>query len=102
MIAHRGPLHWMRQSNSSLFILNIYDRFMQPRKHQRLDIGIALLIEGTCIQSILRGSNALDFLSSVSMYTVMASIFAGLLVTAYIRLKDDQIFDPLNSELDED
>ena len=56
----------------------------------------------TCIQLALRGSNALDLLSTLSMYTIMFSIFIGLLVTAYVRLKKDQIFDPLSSELDEE
>lgn len=84
------------------FIDECIPRRMKPRKHQYLDIGITLLFAGTCIQSALRGSNALDLLSTLSMYTIMSSIFIGLLVTAYVRLKKDQIFDPLSSELDEE
>ena len=75
---------------------------MKTRHHQYLDQFILGMIAIASIQSIFLGNNILDSLSLVSMYVVLASIVDGFAVVAYILVSKHELFDPLNSDLEED
>ena len=67
-----------------------------------MDIIILSLFLAACIQSYIRGTQSLSVISTVSMYFMLATIIIGICVAAYVYYTKDQIFDPLNSELDSD
>ena len=75
---------------------------MNVRQHQYLDVVIVLFFVIICIESALVGNNILDYLSWVATSFMTFSIAIGLFLEAYVKLTKKAIFDPLESELDED
>ena len=75
---------------------------MKIRHHQYVDLIVVAIFMAACIQSVLLGNGVLDRLSIVSMYVMLSSIIAGIILAIYIHFTKNQIFDPLSSELDED
>ena len=75
---------------------------MKIRHHQYVDLIVVVIFMAACIQSVLLGNGVLDRLSIVSMYVMLSSIIAGIILAIYIHFTKNQIFDPLSSELDED
>ena len=75
---------------------------MRVRQHQYLDVFIVLLFVSLCIQSVILGNNVLDWLSIIATSFMTASITIGLFLGAYVKVTKKRIFDPLDSELDDD
>ncbi len=75
---------------------------MRVREHQYLDVFIVLLFVCLCIQSVVLGNDILDWLSIIATSFMTASITIGLFLGAYVKLTKKSIFDPLDSELDDD
>jgi len=75
---------------------------MRVRQHQYLDVFIVLLFVSLCIQSVILGNNVLDWLSIIATSFMTGSIAIGLFLGAYVKVTKKRIFDPLDSELDDD
>ena len=75
---------------------------MRVRQHQYLDVFIVLLFVSLCIQSVVLGNEVLDYLSIIATSFMTGSITIGLFLGAYVKLTKKRIFDPLDSELDDD
>ena len=75
---------------------------MRVRQHQYLDVFIVLVFVCLCIESVLLGNDVLDWLSILATSFMTASITIGLFLGAYVKVTKKRIFDPLDSELDDD
>ena len=75
---------------------------MNVRQHQYLDVVVVLFFVIICMESALVGNNILDYLSWAATSFMTGSIAIGLFLEAYVKLTKRTIFDPLESELDED
>ena len=74
---------------------------MKIRQHQLIDIIIANMLIAACVISYLKSRIVLDDLSTISSYFMLATILFGIAVALYVIYTKDQVFDPLNSSLDE-
>ncbi len=74
---------------------------MKIRQHQLIDIIIANMLIAACVISYLKSRIVLDELSTISSYFMLATILFGIAVALYVIYTKDQVFDPLNSSLDE-
>ena len=74
---------------------------MKIRQHQLIDIIIANMLIAACVISFLKSRIVLDELSTISSYFMLATILFGIAVALYVIYTKDQVFDPLNSSLDE-
>lgn len=75
---------------------------MNVRQHQYLDLGVVAIFFCLCLESVLLGNGVLDILSIMATSVMTGSIVIGVFLAAYIKITKRQIFDPLDSELDED
>jgi len=75
---------------------------MNVRQHQYLDVALVLFFVLLCVESVLLGNDVLDYLSWIATSFMTLSIAVGLFLEAYVKLTHKTIFDPLESELDED
>ena len=75
---------------------------MRVRQHQYLDVFIVLLFVSLCIQSVVLGNDVLNWLSIIATSFMTGSIAIGLFLGAYVKVTKKRIFDPLDSELDDD
>ena len=75
---------------------------MNVRQHQYLDVALVLFFVLLCVESVIFGNKILDYLSWAATSFMTLSIAVGLFLEAYIKLTRKSIFDPLESELDED
>ncbi len=74
---------------------------MKIRQHQLIDIIIANMLIAACVISYLKSRIVLDELSTISSYFMLATILFGISVALDVIYTKDQVFDPLNSSLDE-
>ena len=74
---------------------------MKIKQHQLIDIIIANMLIAACVISYLKSRIVLDELSTISSYFMLATILFGIAVALYVIYTKDQVFDPLNSSLDE-
>ena len=75
---------------------------MKVRQHQYIDVLVVLVFVILCIQSVLVGNEILDYLSLVATSFMTVSIVIGLFLWSYVKVTKRRIFDPLDSELDDD
>ena len=75
---------------------------MKVRQHQYIDVLVVLVFVILCIQSVLVGNEILDYLSLVATSFMTVSIIIGLFLWSYVKVTKRRIFDPLDSELDDD
>lgn len=75
---------------------------MKIRHHQFVDLIVVTFFTVACVQSILFNNGVLHRLSLASMYMLISSIIVGIILGIYIHYTNNQIFDPLDSELDSD
>ena len=75
---------------------------MKVRQHQYIDVLVVLVFVILCIQSVLVGNEVLDYLSLVATSFMTVSIVVGLFLWSYVKVTKRRIFDPLDSELDDD
>jgi predicted permease len=59
------------------------------------------MLIAACVISYLKSRIVLDELSTISSYFMLATILFGIAVALYVIYTKDQVFDPLNSSLDE-
>ena len=75
---------------------------MKVRQHQYIDVLVVLVFVILCVQSVLVGNEILDYLSLVATSFMTVSIIIGLFLWSYVKVTKRRIFDPLDSELDDD
>ena len=75
---------------------------MKVRQHQYIDVLVVLVFVILCVQSVLVGNEVLDYLSLVATSFMTVSIVVGLFLWSYVKVTKRRIFDPLDSELDDD
>jgi hypothetical protein len=74
---------------------------MKMRSHQFLDLFILGFLLVMVAQSLLLGNGVFDRMGILATMIVATSILFGVLIAAYVVVSKKQIFDPLDSELDE-
>jgi len=75
---------------------------MKMRTHQWLDLFILGFFLVMCAQSLLLANGIFGVMGLIANVIVVASIIFGVAVVAYVHVAKTQIFDPLDSELDEE